>query len=255
MGQKVSSISLRLGKRLCWSSIWTAKTNDYGTSHITTLERQHYLQSLTTFLGSRANEFFVLHSNKPTKTFVKLINNSSFGDIFDVSHAKNSQSVWKQKYNIKDVSAISKKNGSTTDVFLHSLVNLRERKLENGNQLNLLPVLNAQLLSDFIAEQVRAPENQKSQAFKQNLLSGVAKITLALLKRVRLSKSSIISGLKIECSGKWKQTASGRKQKLLFTVGSIKAQSMDQFLSFGFSTINTKFGSCSFKVWVCFKPC
>jgi ribosomal protein S3 len=75
-----------------------------------------------------------------------------------------------------------------------------------------------------------------------------------LLKRVKLSKSNIISGLKVECSGKWKQTASGRKQKLLFVVGNIKAQSVDQVISYGFSTINTKFGSCSFKVWVCFKP-
>jgi len=173
--------------------------------------------------------------------------------IFDVSHSKNSQVLARRKQSIKDVSPMSKNDRSTLDIFMFSLTNLRRKKLDKMTQQSILPVFTAQVLSDYIAEQVAAPESQKSIAFKRNLLSGVALFTISLLKQVKLSNSGVISGLKVECSGKWKQTASGRKQKLLFIVGNIKAQSIDQFLSFGFSTVNTKFGSCSFKVWVCFR--
>ena len=253
MGQKVSSISLRLGKRLSWSSLWTAKDTNYGSKFVTSRERQHYLNNLFNYLGIHVNELFILNSNKPTRTVAKVFNHDSFSNVFDTGHLKNSQNTTRQKYNIKDVSAISRRDHSTMDIFLSSLTGIKRKRLERANKLAVLPVFNAQILADYIAEQVGFPENQKSQAFRKNLLSGVAKFTIFLLKKVKLAKSNVISGLKIECSGKWKQTASGRKQKLIFIVGNIKAQSLDQFLSFGFSTISTKFGSCSFKVWVCFK--
>jgi hypothetical protein len=124
------------------------------------------------------------------------------------------------------------------------------------NRQIALPIFSAQVLSDHIANQVSGPENRKSPAFRKNLLSGITRFTLSLLKQVKFSHSNVLSGLKVECSGKWKHTASGRKQRLVFKIGNIRAQSFgQQVLSFGFSSANTKFGSCGFKVWAsyCFK--
>jgi ribosomal protein S3 len=73
------------------------------------------------------------------------------------------------------------------------------------------------------------------------------------LNAVKVSRRNVIAGVKVECSGKWKQTASGRKQKLSLTIGSIKTQSLSNVMSFGFSTIHTKHGVCSIKVWLSYR--
>jgi UTP:GlnB (protein PII) uridylyltransferase len=170
--------------------------------YITSSERQHYLKHLFGYLGTRANEIFVINSNKPTKALTKIFSNNSFNEVFDTPYAKTSIALTRQKHNIKNASAFTKRDQSTLDIFQLSLTSLKQKKLDGESRQQILPVFTAQLLSDYIAEQVGAPENQKSSALKHKVLSGIAKFTISLLKRVKLSKSNIISGLKVECSGK-----------------------------------------------------
>jgi ribosomal protein S3 len=59
-----------------------------------------------------------------------------------------------------------------------------------------------------------------------------------------------IVGLKVICSGKWKKTRSGRKQKFLVKFGRIKNPSISVATSYNYAFQKTKFGSCSIKVWI-----
>lgn len=178
------------------------KKNNYGAKFLTNDQRAYFLRYLFKFLGVHFNELLTYSSNKPSKTYVKAFHSEDFSSIFELAQSKRSLLKSKQNYNIKDVSGINKADSSTLDLFSFSFVKLRQKKLDKTNQLGIFPVFNAQVISDYIAEQVSLPETQKSLSFKKGLLSGIAKFTMLLLKQVKISKSSVISGLKIECSGK-----------------------------------------------------
>lgn len=251
MGQKVSSVSFRLGKRLCWSDLWTTKTNHYGIKLFKVLEKRENVSYVLRALNARTNKIFVRNSNLTTDVFINVTENKSFDAVFGTLPSSSSRLNLKNK--IKDVCAFTNKDGSVLNLSLTSLTGLRQKTLNKKDFSIILPILSAQILSDFIAEQINDSETTKNQTFKHNLLGAIARLAMSFLKQVKLSRQKLISGLKIECYGKWKQTSSGRKQKLLFTVGSVKKQSLGQFLSFGFSTVNTKYGSCSVKVWISFR--
>jgi ribosomal protein S3 len=59
-----------------------------------------------------------------------------------------------------------------------------------------------------------------------------------------------ILGFKIVCSGKWKKTRSGRKQKLTIKFGQIVNSSVSNVILYDYSVQKTRFGSCSIKVWI-----
>jgi ribosomal protein S3 len=65
-------------------------------------------------------------------------------------------------------------------------------------------------------------------------------------------KNNII-GLKIICSGKWKKTRSGRKQKLCIRFGKIQRTKIVNTLFYHFLTQKTKYGSFGIKIWVAHK--
>jgi hypothetical protein len=133
-------------------------------------------------------------------------------------------------------------------------VNLKAKNLKNTSRKLIFPVISAQVISTFLAQQLTSSERLKGETFKLGLLSGIASLTTTFLKELTISTKAVVLGLKVECSGKWQQTTSGRKQKLLFSIGSLKAQSASHFVSFGLSTVSTKFGACTVKVWLCYRP-
>lgn len=154
-------------------------------------------------LGLKVNQLSVLQTNKPTKTFTKTFGTDSLSSVLDISHSRQPVNLRNQKYNSNDVSSILRADRSVSEVLSISLTHLRQRKLSSvDSQLITLPVINAQMLSDYIAEQVASPDNVKSLQFKVNLLRGVAITVISLLKQLRLSQHPVISGLKVECQGK-----------------------------------------------------
>ena len=251
MSRKIHPVSLRLGKRICWSSVWSVDNKNYGSSFFKFIQRKHNDQYFTNFLTLNSNEIFVSKTNKQTKIFSKVFSNENNEKIFETSQA--SKMLGLTKHN-ECIGSVSPTNGSNDyNFFLINPTNYKQKLLEEINKSVVLPVFDAQCFSEYIAKQVSAQANQKTERFSRNLLTGIANFTILVLKRIKLNRSNIISGLKIECAGRWKQTGSGRKQKLIFIAGSVKTQSFQQYLSYGFSTINTKFGSCTFKVWIGFK--
>jgi ribosomal protein S3 len=71
----------------------------------------------------------------------------------------------------------------------------------------------------------------------------------ALLKQLQKN----IIGLKIICSGKWKKTRSGRKQKLCVKFGQIVSSKVSNTLLYDFNSQTTRFGVIGIKVWIAYK--
>jgi ribosomal protein S3 len=111
--------------------------------------------------------------------------------------------------------------------------------------------LSAQAMSEFIAKQLTTPHRLKHWSFRFGLQCGIAMIALGLLKK---RGNFFVSGLKVICSGKWKKTRSGRKQKVVFSIGRLRTQSMNSVSSYGFTVLATKFGAFSVKVWISYLP-
>jgi ribosomal protein S3 len=62
-----------------------------------------------------------------------------------------------------------------------------------------------------------------------------------------------VSGIRVLLRGKWTKTRSGRKQKLLITVGKLKAQTVNSFVDYSIQGVSTKFGACSVQVTIAYK--
>lgn len=204
-------------------------------------------------LGFHINDVIINNSNKSSHCTVKALSKNTSYQIFESTPTQKASNKQKLEKNLRDVFSFSKNRSCVLNLSLFSLKGLSTKKTAGSESLIVLPVFDAQVLADFIGDQVSTSDSLRVRSFSQGLSNGIAKLTMLVLKRSSFSKTGLILGVKVECSGRWKQTGSGRKQRLLFIAGNINAQSIDAVISYGFSTINTKFGTCCFKVWVCFR--
>jgi hypothetical protein len=117
---------------------------------------------------------------------------------------------------------------------------------------SLIPSLNAQILSAYIKRQMSFSQKFKDSDFRSGLKVGITQLAIFLFRR--FSNITPIQGLRIVCSGRWSKTRSGRKQRLVYTRGSLKRLAVSALLDYGMSTVTTKFGACSIKVWILYAP-
>jgi len=110
----------------------------------------------------------------------------------------------------------------------------------------LYPALSAQTLSEYIKRQMAASQKLKDSDFRSNLKTGVSQLAILLFKR--FSTTTPIQGLRVVCSGRWSKTRSSRKQRFVYSRGSLKRLTFSALLDYGMSTVTTKFGVCSIKV-------
>jgi len=137
------------------------------------------------------NNPLVFDSNKSAKIFIKQFRNSCFDEIFSLSATS-------QKSNKNDVVAFGKSSSFVISCFLLSLVGLKSKTIGGV----VWPTVNAQILCNYIAEQVTGPISQQSKDFKQGVLSGIAKLTMSMIKQMKVSNDKIIAGFKVECCGR-----------------------------------------------------
>lgn len=115
-----------------------------------------------------------------------------------------------------------------------------------------LKLTQAQLLTDYITFQLSKSYKKKDFFFKRNLVFGILKTMSGVLNYSNNYTTGMISGIKVECSGRWKQTSNGRSQKVRLLLGNVSTQTNNKFISYDYSTTHTKYGSCGIKVWICY---
>ena len=106
------------------------------------------------------------------------------------------------------------------------------------------------VIANFIAMQMKLPNKLKCSSFRKGLQVGISSLCRLLFVK---SNSAVIAGIRVSCFGKWSKTKTGRKQKITLSVGRLNSTSISSPLTYSKSTISTKYGSCSVKVWLNFK--
>jgi ribosomal protein S3 len=133
--------------------------------------------------------------------------------------------------------------------FTTFLTKIQKKSKKQNWQTNKLTKSNFSLLSPkLIATFICALLNKNSR-FKNDLAAyRVSPSIPMLLTRLLAPFKKEICGVKVICSGRWKKTKSGRKQKLCIKYGKIRKPTMTNIILFDYITQKTKFGACGIKV-------
>ena len=89
----------------------------------------------------------------------------------------------------------------------------------------------------------------KTNTFSRNIQGNIINFIALLLFEFKYD----ILGLKIICSGRWKKTNTGRKQKLYLKLGQIQSSNVTNKIIYNNINQTTKYGVCSVKIWIAHK--
>lgn len=249
MGQKINSTSFRLGKRLSWEFFWSVKKTNFGFCLYTSTDSRCVIGKKIDFSGVFINYVYFSRTNKD----VRILNNTflkrnASKNILKINFNDNiEEKIYKS---LKDLFFLNSKNCLNIHLFPSSFPWSFCGAMPDSKKHFYWPYLNPKVISNYISQQLSTPRNKKSVGFKRNLLSGILEIVTQLFKNY---SQQIISGFKISCVGKWRQTSSGRSQKTTISIGNVPKQTLGQTILSASSITTTKYGTCGIKVWICYK--
>jgi len=244
MGQKINSIGFRLGVRRSWNSVWSTENNFYSNVLFNDLESRDCIKVIFNYLGFFPNHLLIRKSSKKKIVYTRILDSLNF--------VKRSDFIVQKNKNIKYLSPFL--NKTLFNIFKFKFSSLKNllafKNIKNYKKLILFPFISAQSLTEFISTQQNLQIKQKNKIFRWGLKWGIIKLAHFFFN----SKTTIfLSGVKFICSGRWIKTKSGRKQKFIYSLGKLKNQTISAFLDYGFSSLVTKYGICSVKVWISYK--
>jgi len=121
----------------------------------------------------------------------------------------------------------------------------RNEFLTFNAQKQFSTIMTPDILTNYVCSQLDKHQKFKNRFFRVSGLNlGIMSIVTHLLQYF---KNSII-GLKIIIAGKWRKTASGRKQRILLKFGRIQSNCLKSTIMHSYKSQKTKFGTCSIKV-------
>ncbi len=206
MGQKVSPIGFRTGITLGWKSRWYAPKAAYGSFLIED-------QKIRNFLDTRLNK------QPPYAAVAKIEIERTRDDVRVFLHTARPGLVIGPK-------------GAEVDKLREALEDLIQRKVS----LNIVeikqPELNAQLVGEAIAEQL------KRRAAFRRLMKQQCEAALAAGAK----------GVKIICSGRLGGAEIARSEAQI--MGSIPLHTLQANVDYGLSICKTTYGIIGIKVWI-----
>jgi hypothetical protein len=104
----------------------------------------------------------------------------------------------------------------------------------------------AKVLANYIAFQLKLSQHKRDIAFRFGFRKGL--VTIGRILFLSKFKEINLIGLKIYTSGRLSKTKTGRTQSLSLSIGRLAFMILSEPLSFGFSNVITRHGSCSIKV-------
>jgi len=257
MAQKVNSLSLRLNKRLNWNTILcTHSFNDYCNQIVNNSTILEISKNILYDLKILQNNTSLTKTSKGFSVNCKILDQQLFFYLVKflcstkkTSHLFNS---YYQAY-INILKSINKKLILNHKSILQQFTTIKtqkqiiKQKKFKSNFLSLYPVIFT--LFTKIQLSVLEPNNLVYNVFGKNLQKSLLNLIEIFL---RLFKYQII-GIKLICSGKWKKTNSGRKQKIYLKFGQVQSSNLATKILYNHATQKTKFGICSIKIWIAHK--
>lgn len=245
MAQKINPLVFRLKKRFGWNATFSVH-NALNFSKIYNSNEQLQFSTTKLFYNFNIipNNFKIISSARSVEIFSKLWQKQFLlNNLFPV-HSSHSISLIARRKSViveKERSIFltrNKYNFQFCDLFFNSKYSL----LSNN-------VLHPKIFTAFLASQFNKGLAIRNPLFLFNFKAA----TLFVVKRVLQKFKNDILGLKLTCSGKWKKTRSGRKQKFTVQFGLIKNSGISNVIFFDQLAHKTKFGSCNFKIWILLK--
>lgn len=252
MSQKINATGLRLKKKLSWNSVFCLH-NPQKYANLTVSNRQikYATTAILSKINTYSNRLFTVRNSKTAVVYSKLIQQQQA--------YKNTRFYQKQMLKRMEaaLSALSSlRNLSLTGNFINyqlsSLITqnsvIKKKGLDRSSHFlkSSFTLLTAKLITSFISALLQKDAKTKYGIDTSNLS---ASIPLLLTKLLSPFKNQLL-GVKVICSGRWKKTGSGRKQKLCVKYGRVRNPNLSSVILFDYITQKTKFGACGIKVWV-----
>ena len=252
MSQKINATGLRLKKKLSWNSVFCLH-NPQKYANLTVSNRQikYATTAILSKINTYSNKLLTVRNSKTAVVYSKLIQQQQA--------YKNTRFYQKQMLKRMEaaLSALSSlRNLSLTGNFINyqlsSLITqnsvIKKKGLDRSSHFlkSSFTLLTAKLITSFVSALLQKDAKTKYGIDTSNLS---ASIPLLLTKLLSPFKNQLL-GVKVICSGRWKKTGSGRKQKLCVKYGRVRNPNLSSVILFDYITQKTKFGACGIKVWV-----
>lgn len=246
MGQKIHASGLRLKKRLNWNSSFCAHSiKNYSQIYLNNQQLDYSTNILLSKLNLFSNNQYITRNSKSSSIFSKLLQrHATFKNIKDYTNSVRWEAINNDINNGKKLRLLSDTHYNFADFFFN-----KTRKEFLKLTSNKSAMLTPKVFTTFITTQLNRNTALKGRAFTVGLNIGILK----LINQILAHYQNTILGIKIICSGKWKKTRSGRKQKLVIKFGKIRNASISNVLLFDYAAQKTKFGVCGIKVWISHK--
>lgn len=247
MAQKINPISYRLGVKNRWRSNWFEKSKNFTNLLFQDLEVKHYTKNFLDSINVVFNDFIYKRTNKNLLVYSKNTVDSVFNNS-NLSTFRRSKRLKKKISNSKLLTSLNHQGNYVLNV---QPKNKFLRNLSNQLFYFHFSRVSAAVFASFFVNQIGLSLKMRNKIFKQ---FGLYKGILFTLRQYFKGKNKLlIRGIKVSLSGKWSKTKSGRKQKLIVSLGRLNAQEMNSFTDYDFKTVATKFGACSIKVFISYK--
>ena len=252
MSQKINATGLRLKKKLSWNSVFCLH-NPQKYANLTVSNRQikYATTAILSKINTYSNKLLTVRNSKTAVVYSKLIQQQQA--------YKNTRFYQKQMLKRMEaaLSALSSlRNLSLTGNFINYQLSrlitqnsvIKKKGLDRSSHFlkSSFTLLTAKLITSFISALLQKDAKTKYGIDTSNLS---ASIPLLLTKLLSPFKNQLL-GVKVICSGRWKKTGSGRKQKLCVKYGRVRNPNLSSVILFDYITQKTKFGACGIKVWV-----
>ena len=253
MGQKINATGLRLKKKLNWNNLFSVHSYKNYSNVLTKVSQ---IQAATKIMLSKFHlSPNLLNVTKNSKTYnisSKLLNTYQTRKFTRNTKLKIDSFLTKTAF-----SATKQFNSLVTPSFYNfSKLSLKKQKMVYNKQSSVSKTeqKNMLLLSPkLVTAQISAILNSGSSAKiiqpSYNLSLEIPRLLIRLLQPFK----DELLGIKVICSGRWRKTKSGRKQKLQIKYGKVKNPTLTGVVFFDCSSVKTKFGKCGIKVWISIK--
>jgi len=181
--------------------LWNVKKQNYALTLFNDFELRFYLNTIFRFFGIFQSNPLIFKSTKNFRIYSKLIESNEFSGIKLMLSSRKKQHLKYKKENLTFFSNFS--NKFLFEIFKYKNSSLNENilntKFRNFLKYFYVPFLSAQIIADYIANQLMETHKNRETGFKKNIKNGIFKIIKKCFNKKTIH---LISGIKIICSGR-----------------------------------------------------
>lgn len=239
MAQKINTNSVRLKKRMNWHTFLNVQDfSKYANFFLLNNQNEFIIRKIFKKINYFTNSVLLTQDSKNTRSYSQLLHANDAQSSIDLKQASRKHFLLQQQKMFDNLNIVNKKN-------IISVSNFNVSRKDTKRFTFLSPAI----ITSFVADQLQKSIKLKNKSFSISLNVGILKLINTFLQVFQNN----ITGIKIICTGNWKKTKAGRKQKLRLIFGKMQKPTINNFIVFNQSAQTTKYGCLGIKVWISHK--